>query len=224
MRRPPLIAIAVFVASLAPTAPVQAGDAVAAARRFLQHETRHLADEVDVQMRAPNTPAHACRDPEPFLPGSSSRLLGRITVGVRCSGEATRYLQARVLARGRYWVAARDIPAGTRVVATMLDVRHGNLNSLPRRVIHDRDAAIGKVTTRHLGQGTVLLQSQLRAPWLVRQGHTVTVIAGGPGFHVSRQARALQSGALHNTVRLRMANRAIISATVVAAGRVRVTP
>src|SRR5699024_10363276 len=79
MHRPPLIAItiAMFVAGLAQAAPAQAGDAAAAARRFLQHETRHLADEVDVQVRATDTPARACRDPEPFLPGNASRLLGR---------------------------------------------------------------------------------------------------------------------------------------------------
>lgn len=207
-----------------PTMSAHASTAAAAARHFLEQKVHDQDADFDITVRASNAYPTPCRNPEPFLPGASMRLLGRITVGIRCSGSATRYLQARILATGRYWVAARNIDAGTLLTAAMLKACRGNLNQLPHGSIRKRAAAIGKVATRHLDEGTVLMQSQLRAPWLVHQGHTVTVVASGPGFRISRKGRALQNGALHATVRLRMSNRSILDGTVVAPGRVQVVP
>jgi flagella basal body P-ring formation protein FlgA len=200
-----------------------AGAAEDAAQAFLQDATRNLGNAVTVTVPAPEAVLPPCTDPQPFLPGHDQRLLGRVTVGVRCGDGRTRYLQARVTAIGRYWVAARDIPVGTLVTASMLEARDGDLTALPRQAVLEEDAAVGKMTTRSLARGSVVQSSQLQAPSLIQRNRTVSVEAVGPGFRVVRQGEALQDGALGDTVRVRMGNRSILTGVVAGNGVVKVS-
>ena len=200
-----------------------AGAAEDAAQVFLQDAARHLGNDVTVTVPAPEVALPPCTDPQPFLPGHDQRLLGRVTVGVRCGDGQTRYLQARVTAIGQYWVAARDIPVGTLVTASMLEARSGDLTTLPRQAVLDENAAVGRVTTRTLARGSVIQGSQLQAPALIQRNRTVSVEAVGQGFRVVRQGEALQDGALGDTVRVRMSNRSILTGVVAGDGVVKVS-
>lgn len=200
-----------------------AGAAEDAAQVFLQDAARHLGNDVTVTVPAPEVALPPCTDPQPFLPGHDQRLLGRVTVGVRCGDGQTRYLQARVTAIGQYWVAARDIPVGTLVTASMLEARSGDLATLPRLAVLDENAAVGRVATRTLARGSVIQGSQLQAPALIQRNRTVSVEAVGQGFRVVRQGEALQDGALGDTVRVRMSNRSILTGVVAGEGVVKVS-
>jgi flagella basal body P-ring formation protein FlgA len=200
-----------------------AGAAEDAAQVFLQDAARHLGNDVTVTVPAPEVALPPCTDPQPFLPGHDQRLLGRVTVGVRCGDGQTRYLQARVTAIGQYWVAARDIPVGTLVTASMLEARSGDLATLPRLAVLDENAAVGRVATRTLARGSVIQGSQLQAPALIQRNRTVSVEAVGQGFRVVRQGEALQVGALGDTVRVRMSNRSILTGVVAGDGVVKVS-
>jgi len=199
-----------------------AGAAEDAAQVFLQDAARHLGNDVTVTVPAPEVALPPCTDPQPFLPGHDQRLLGRVTVGVRCGDGQTRYLQARVTAIGQYWVAAQDIPVGTLVTESMLEARSGDLTTLPRQAVLDENAAVGRVTTRTLARGSVIQGSQLQAPALIQRNRTVSVEAVGQGFRVVRQGEALQDGALGDTVRVRMSNRSILTGVVAGDGVVKV--
>jgi flagella basal body P-ring formation protein FlgA len=200
-----------------------AGAAEDAAQVFLQDAARHLGNDVTVTVPAPEVALPPCTDPQPFLPGHDQRLLGRVTVGVRCGDGQTRYLQARVTAIGQYWVAAHDIPVGTLVAASMLEARSGDLATLPRLAVLDENAAVGRVATRTLARGSVIQGSQLQAPALIQRNRTVSVEAVGQGFRVVRQGEALQDGALGDTVRVRMSNRSILTGVVAGDGVVKVS-
>jgi len=200
-----------------------AGAAEDAAQVFLQDAARHLGNDVTVTVLAPEVALPPCTDPQPFLPGHDQRLLGRVTVGVRCGDGQTRYLQARVTAIGQYWVAAQDIPVGTLVTESMLEARSGDLTTLPRQAVLDENAAVGRVTTRTLARGSVIQGSQLQAPALIQRNRTVSVEAIGQGFRVVRQGEALQDGALGDTVRVRMSNRSILTGVVAGDGVVKVS-
>jgi len=200
-----------------------AGAAEDAAQVFLQDAARHLGNDVTVTVPAPEVALPPCTDPQPFLPGHDQRLLGRVTVGVRCGDGQTRYLQARVTAIGQYWVAAQDIPVGTLVTESMLEARSGDLTTLPRQAVLDENAAVGRVTTRTLARGSVIQGSQLQAPALIQRNRTVSVEAVGQGFRVVRQGEALQDGALGDTVRVRMSNRSILTGVVAGDGVVKVS-
>ena len=202
---------------------VHAGAAEDAAQAFLQDAARNLGSDVTVTVPESDVALPPCTDPQPFLPGHDQRLLGRVTVGVRCGDGQTRYLQARVTAIGQYWVAARDIPAGTLVDASMLETRSGDLTSLPRQAVLDESAAVGRVATRTLARGSVVQASQLQAPALIQRNRTVSVEAIGQGFRVVRQGEALQDGALGDTVRVRMSNRSILTGVVAGNGVVKVS-
>jgi flagella basal body P-ring formation protein FlgA len=200
-----------------------AGAAEDAAQVFLQDAARHLGNDVTVTVPAPEVALPPCTDPQQFLPGHDQRLLGRVTVGVRCGDGQTRYLQARVTAIGQYWVAAQDIPVGTLVTASMLEARSGDLATLPRLAVLDENAAVGRVATRTLARGSVIQGSQLQAPALIQRNRTVSVEAVGQGFRVVRQGEALQDGALGDTVRVRMSNRSILTGVVAGDGVVKVS-
>ena len=202
---------------------VHAGAAEDAAQAFLQDAARNLGNDVTVTVPASEAALPPCTDPQPFLPGHDQRLLGRVTVGVRCGDGQTRYLQARVTAIGQYWVAALDIPAGTLVTESMLEARSGDLTSLPRQAVLDESAAVGRVATRTLARGSVVQSSQLQAPALIQRNRTVSVEAIGEGFRVVRQGEALQDGALGDTVRVRMSNRSILTGVVAGNGVVKVS-
>jgi len=202
---------------------VHAGAAEDAAQAFLQDAARNLGNDVTVTVPASDVALPPCTDPQPFLPGHDQRLLGRVTVGVRCGDGQTRYLQARVTAIGQYWVAAGDIPAGTLVTESMLEVRSGDLTTLPRQAVLDESAAVGRVATRTLARGSVVQSSQLQAPALIQRNRTVSVEAIGEGFRVVRQGEALQDGVLGDTVRVRMSNRSILTGVVGGNGVVKVS-
>lgn len=202
---------------------VRAGVVEDAAQGFLQAAASNLGNDVTVVVQAPEASLPPCADPQPFLPGHDQRLLGRVTVGVRCGSGQTRYLQARVTVIGQYWVAADDIPAGSVVTAAMLQARSGDLTMLPRQVILDEADAIGNVTTRTLARGNAVQSSQLRAPWLIHRNRTVSVEATGDGFRVVRQGEALQDGGLGDTVRIRMPDRSVLTGVVAGNGRVKIS-
>ncbi|HET7267210.1 MAG TPA: flagellar basal body P-ring formation chaperone FlgA [Oleiagrimonas sp.] len=195
--------------------------AVDAARAFLQARTASLGGKASVTVHASAAALPTCKNPRPFLPGHNQRLLGRVTVGVRCQGGQTRYLRARVSVIGTYWVAARAIPARVTIDASMVQPRQGKLARLPYQAVFKRSHIIGMTTTRRLAPGTVIERSQLHAPRLVRSRQPVTLEVLGEGFRITRQGKALQNGTMGDTVRVRLQDRSILTGTVAGPNLVR---
>lgn len=200
-----------------------AGTVEDAATQFLQARAGKPGQQVGVTIEPVAATLPECIDPQPSLPGTGQRLLGRVTVEIRCGDGQVRYLQARVAVQGEYWVAAEDIPARTPIAASMLESRRGDLAQLPREAVLDISGIVGDVTTRNLARGAVLQTSQLQAPRMVQRASPVTVEADGPGFRISRQGESLQDGALGDTVRVRMADRSVLSGVVAGGGLVKVS-
>ncbi|WP_250459701.1 flagellar basal body P-ring formation chaperone FlgA [Microbulbifer litoralis] len=220
-----LIFVAPLLAGLALPGALQAraGDPVLrAVHDFLMQRSRGLGEEVQVEVRPPAAQMPACDRPRPFMPGGARNRLGRVTVGVRCGGGHQRFLQARVSASGHYWVAAGRIAANTPISAGMLKRVRGDLARLPRGAVLDRTRIIGQVASRPLNAGAVVCDYQLSKPPLVERRQPVTVAVRGRGFRIARQARALESGALGESVRVRLADRSVLSATVRGPGQVEI--
>lgn len=219
--------MAPLLAILALPGPAQARAAdpvVRAVHEFLLQRSRNLGEEIRVEVRPPAAQMPACKKPRPFLPGAAQNRLGRVTVGVRCgNGGRQRYLQARVSANGHYWVAAARIATDTPITANMLKRVHGDLGGLPRGALLKRAQIVGQMANRPLRAGSVLRGYQLSKPPLVERRQPVTVEVRGRGFRIARQARALESGALGESVRVRLADRSVLSATVRGQGRVAIT-
>lgn len=216
----PLLAAQLLPASAATS---REGAAVHAVRDFLYRRSRELGDEVQVEVLPPAAQMPACENPRPFLPGNAQKRLGRLTVGVRCGeGGRQRYLQARVTASGYYWVATDRIAAGTAISADMLKRVRGDLGTLPRGAVLEREQIVGQVASRPLRAGAVLRDYQFSRPPLVERRQPVTIEVRGRGFRIAREGRALESGALGESVRVRLPDRSVLSATVRGRDRVEI--
>lgn len=212
---------ALALAACAP--PVAAAQLTGIVAEFLDTEIHEPGASVEIDVHEPRAAFPACERPQPFLPANGQRLRGRVTVGVRCGDvRRVRYLQAEVRVVGRYWTAARRVEAGDAIGPEMLEATQGDLAALPRDVIRDREAAVGRVAARPIAQGAAVRGQHLREEAIVHRREAVTVIAEGEGFRVSRQGEALQSGGLGDQVRVRLSNREVIDATVSGRGRVRI--
>ncbi|GAA4332181.1 flagellar basal body P-ring formation chaperone FlgA [Variovorax defluvii] len=180
--------------------PAAAADAEETVRQFLQEQAAGLPGRARIKVAMPAAALPPCDAPEAFLPNGASAW-GRVSVGLRCPGERpwTRYIQAHVAVEGRYLVAARAIEAGQPIGAGDVAARTGDLSKLPRSVLADPAELKGMVAVNRVAAGAPLRREQLRGTVVIQQGQTVQVIAGGPGFTVSTEARALsraEAGAL----------------------------
>jgi flagella basal body P-ring formation protein FlgA len=194
------------------TAPV---DPVAlAVQDFLTRAAAGPERQVTVEVTPIAAQLPPCDQPQPFLPQSTQRLLGRVAVGVHCAGGATRYRQATVAISAAYPVTLRAMAAGEVLSADLLELRHGDLGSLPRNAVLDAEQAIGRELTRALGAGSPLPANALRRVPLVARGARVRIEARTGSFVASREGTALDSGGQGEEVRIRTESGAILRARV----------
>ncbi|MFD1801169.1 flagellar basal body P-ring formation chaperone FlgA [Mixta tenebrionis] len=180
-----------------------------------QHITRHA-----VLLTAPEKLAALCDDPQLSLSGGQ-RLTGNRTVVAQC-GEKKTFIQVRIEAEGGWWVAARDLKAGSVLSQQDLVRRSGSLASLPAGVLTQPEPLNGAVLTRALRAGQPLTESQLRKSWRVKRGDEVDVIAYGAGFQIVAKGKALDNAAVNGAVRIRMKSGQLVNGSVSQDGSVRI--
>ena len=201
----------------APSQQTQDGDSVrAAALVFLTQQAAGLPGKPDITV-TPVFPRGlaACSTLEPFLP-AGSRLWGRTTVGVRCSGDRpwTLYLQARVSVMATYYLAARAVAPGEVLTAADLIPRDGDLTTMPQAIVTDPSQAVGAVTLSRLAAGLPLRTDLLRGAGAVVIGQSVHVVTSGAGFSISAEGSAMNNAAPGQQVRVKTAGGQIISGVV----------
>lgn len=195
-----------------------------AVQAFLYEQASHHGDEIVIEVRPPSAHLATCESPEPFLTHASQAVLGNVSVGVRCGpqGRHVRYMQAEVGVIGEYPVLTRQVAPGSEITAEMLEMRRGDLSRLPQRTLLDTDAIIGQIAQRALTAGVPLREHQLEARALVERGQQVVVEASGAGFRVTREGEALGAGGQGERIRVRFANRELVTARVIGDARLAV--
>lgn len=161
-----------------------------------------------------------CDEPRLSLSGAQ-RLTGNRTVVAQC-GNKKHFIQIRVEAEGRWWVAARDLKAGSMLNTQDIVPRSGPLANLPGDVMTQLGSIEGAVLTRAVRAGQPLTQNQLRKSWRVSRGEEVDVIAWGDGFHIYAKGKALDNAAVDEAVRVRMKTGQLVSGSVNKDGSVRI--
>jgi flagella basal body P-ring formation protein FlgA len=188
----------------------------AAALAFLQQQAVGLPGKIEITV-APAFPRglSACVSLQPFMP-TGARLWGRMTVGVRCSGERpwTIYLQARVSVHATYYLAARAMAPGDVLSAADLVARDGDLTGLPQAIVTDPSQAVGSVSLVRIAGGMPLRRDMLKSASAVAIGQTVRVVAAGDGFSISAEGSAMNNASPGQQVRVKTANGQIISGIV----------
>ncbi|OUL98617.1 flagella basal body P-ring formation protein FlgA [Variovorax sp. JS1663] len=199
-----------------------AGDAQETVRQFLQEQTAGLPGRASIRVTMPASALPPCDALEAFLPNGASAW-GRVSVGLRCPGERpwTRYVQAHVAVEGRYLVATRAIDAGQALGAGDVAARTGDLTALPKSVLADPAELKGMVAVNRVAAGAPLRREQLRGTVVIQQGQTVQVIAGGPGFTVSTEARALTRAEIGALVQAKTRDGRLLSGVADEEGQIR---
>jgi len=203
--------VAMPAGNLFPEDPVRA-----AVEQFLMRQTAGLPGKASIQVQPPSGGrARECVSPEPFLPPGSSPW-GRISVGVRCGGERpwVRYMQAHVSVLSDYFVAARALGPGEPVTPADLELRQGDLSTLPRAVITDPAQVVGAVTANRVAAGSPMRSDLLKKTIAVRSGQTVTVSVEGESFQITSEGKVLADAATGSAVQIRLRNGQVVSGLV----------
>ncbi|WP_436295942.1 flagellar basal body P-ring formation chaperone FlgA [Variovorax sp. LjRoot178] len=221
-RRLLLLLLAALAAAPAAAAP---GDALAVIEQFLQAQTAGLPGKVRIDVSMPASGAlPPCESLQAFLPRGAAPS-GRVSVGLRCAGDKpwTRFVQARVAIEGRYFVAARAIEAGQALGAGDLAERTGDLSALPRSVMTDAAELRGVVAVNRIAAGAPVRRELVRGVVVIQQGQTVQVVAVGPGFTVSTEARAITRAEIGATVQAKTRDGRLVSGVAGEGGQIRLS-
>ena len=209
---PPRASLWLLLAALGGTSAALAGTpavgaaAVEAARTFLQAamadhpgEARVRVSPLDSRLRLEACPG----GPEPFLaPGS--RLLGSLTVGIRCPAAGwTVYTAARVDVAAPVLVAARPLLRGDSLGPGDLRLDRRELAALPGGYLTGSVEITGKRLRRGLRAGAVITPSMLESIPLVQRGETVTLLYDSGGFEVRAEGTALEDAGVGEHLRIR---------------------
>ncbi|GAB7545569.1 flagellar basal body P-ring formation chaperone FlgA [Cupriavidus sp. 8B] len=203
-------------AGAAPPSPFPEDPVRAAVEQFLERQTAGLPGKASIQVVPPSGGrAPDCPLPEPFLPPGASPW-GRVSVGVRCAGERpwTRYVQARVSVVADYYVAGRNLMPGEAIDAADMEVRQGDLASLPRAVVTDPAQVTGAVAANRIAAGSPMRTDLLKKAIAVRQGQSVTVLVEGDSFQLSSEGKVMAEAAVGNNVQVRLKSGQVVNALV----------
>ncbi|VTU33535.1 Flagella basal body P-ring formation protein FlgA precursor [Variovorax sp. PBL-E5] len=221
------LALPALVAGLGTVSAAEplAGPARAAVDEFLKVQTAGLPGKVRITVDAPGSgPLPACDALEPFVPPGAA-IWGRVSIGLRCPGDRpwTRFVPAHVAVEGRYFVATRAIDSGRPLGPGDVAERSGDLTRLPRSVVTDAAALTGVVAANRIASGAPLRRELLRGATVIQQGQTVQVVAEGPGFVVSTEARAMTHAEVGAMVQAKTRDGRMVSGLADAEGQIRLT-
>ncbi|MDD3481922.1 flagellar basal body P-ring formation chaperone FlgA [Azovibrio restrictus] len=205
----------ILLACLLPLSSLAAQDPVLSAvenyvRQQLQGQPGRIsvtAGPLDPRLRLPQ-----CSSYQPYTP-SGVRLLGSISVGLRCVGPArwNIFVPVRIAIESTYVATATPLVAGQSIQPDNLLVLTGDLGSLPAGILTDPSQAVGKTVRFSLASGQPLRLDQLLAPLVIQQGQSIQLVFHGPGFTATNEGRALNNAAEGQLVQVRTQSGTVIS-------------
>ena len=170
-----------------------AAEAVRSAAADTAETIAVLADSPDPRLQLPR-----CAEPLQAVLPAGTRLSGRLTVEVRCTGNRPwrLYLPVRIQSSRQVVVAARSLTRDT--ILAPGDVRVAKLGPgvSGYGTLADPAQVIGQRLRRSLEAGAPVSAAQLDAPLIVRRGQQVMLEALAGNFAVRVSGIAMADGAL----------------------------
>ena len=192
---------------------------------FVQQQTAALPgkvtfhiDEIDTRLRL-----QPCNKVEVFLP-SGSQLIGRVSVGVRCT-EANSwsiFIPVQIKISRDLLISSRPLTLGQIIHAE--DISRQTTELTQNSGITDSTQAIGKVLRYSIAAGYILREDMLRAPYSVKQGQVVQLSVQGHGFTMSSSGVALANASEGETVQIRTITGRVVSGIAIEEGVVKINP
>jgi len=134
-------------------------------------------------------------------------------------GKGAKTRRWYVPVRVHWWtmamLAARDIPAHTRIDASMLKSGKVDMAGINGNGWKTPQALLGTKTTRPLRAGQVLLSSNTMRPALLKSGDQITLIRTVGGIKVTATGKVLRNAGIGDRVRVQnLRSKEVIQATI----------
>ena len=192
---------------------------------FVKQQTADLpgkvayhVDEIDSRIVL-----RACSRVEAFLP-TGSKLIGRVSIGVRCMEENgwSLFIPVQIRITRELLISAHPLTAGQ--IVREQDIARLTTETTQPGGIADSSLVIGKVLRYSIASGSVLRENMLRAPYSIKQGQSVRLSVQGSGFSISGTGVALNNASEGETVQIRTSTGRVVSGIAVEDGVARITP
>ncbi len=148
-----------------------------------------------------------------------------VTVSVRCTKPSPWlvYVPGRVSLFKSVYIARLTMSRGHRVNESDIQLMRRNISRLHYGYIDKKRDIIGKVTRRTVFANTILRTKMLGLPVSVKRGQTVILMAESNGIQVRMSGKALASGPIGHSIRVRnLSSRRIVEGTVIRPGVVKI--
>ncbi|HHH46015.1 MAG TPA: flagellar basal body P-ring formation protein FlgA [Thiotrichales bacterium] len=157
------------------------------------------------------------------LSGRAPKPIGRVTVEVSCPGHGWRIrVPARVSVHAPVVVARKSLAAHARLTEADLKLEDRDISLLHAGMFTSVDSLKGAELRYPVAAGRVITPAQVVPDRPVRRNHAVTIVSGGPGFHIEVAGIALQDGRPGERIRVRNRRSGrVIEARVIGRDRVR---
>ena len=188
-------------------------------------------DEIDRRIVLPQ-----CASLEAFLP-AGSQLLGKTSVGVRCTSSPRKDESTTSQPRTNGWsifvpvqitvnlnllASARQLPPGHTLQEN--DLASQATESSRTEGFTNPQQVVGKVLRYGIAAGQVLRKDMLRQPYSVKQGQVVQIAVQGNGFSIRSEGVALSNAGEGQTVQIRVGSGRVVSGVARAGGLVEIAP
>jgi flagella basal body P-ring formation protein FlgA len=155
-------------------------------------------DDVRVNVRPVDSRINLTACDVPLSASSSGeRVLGPVSVAVKCAGPApwTVHVRATVTTTVELPVLAYAVNRGDIIGQNDIEWREQEVSRDLVGYVTDELKIIGKEARKHLRSGNPLRSSDLVSPQIIERGQTVDLVARSSGLLVNMQGKALANGA-----------------------------
>ncbi|WP_174873280.1 flagellar basal body P-ring formation chaperone FlgA [Vogesella oryzae] len=192
------------------------------ANQFLQARQGEDGYNYQLKLQARKPAMPACGQPlQAAWPAGNARPQQSVTLSCVDQGWS---LNLPVVARELQLVlvTTRLLRAGDIVQADDVRLAAVNNRSQLSQGIRDQKLVLGQMVRTSLPPGTMLTESQVRSPYVVKMNQPVKLLIQGDGFAVSSDATALGNAGAGERVNVRVGNGKVVSATAEPDGSVTV--
>lgn len=205
------LALFLYIASMtaANAANIQSSEALRQiALNFLQQKTalqQKQESEISIGRIDRRLRLTECSTPPTAFLSPGSKPQGKISVGLRCTGEKPWmvYIPAQIKSYANVISTAHSLPRGTRISAADVMTVRQDIGELRGDYFTENKAIIGMILKKSMSAGQVIVARNVKPPLLVHRGDDVTILASTGGLTVRVKGKALQDAALGERVPVR---------------------
>ena len=188
------------------------------AGKMLYKDFKITFSELDRRLKLP-----ACSNPLEAFTHTDQIKLGRMSVGVRCTGKNpwTIYNPVKINVYKNIISLVQPVSRGEIISKAHLTLQKRDIAGIKQDVYTDFNQVINQQATRNLAAGTILRRKHTTLPKLVKRGQKIIISARAPTIDIQMAGLALMDGIKGQRIRVKNEkSKRIIEATVVNPGLV----